>query len=116
MQERRRDPDGRFKLTIDAPHMTSGRQELSDEALTRIAGVAATFARRSGATTPRLGLQALRALRYHYDRLELYAVANARGLGWSWREIAEGLGVSKQAVHQRYGRLFPRPRRHRPRY
>jgi len=29
-------------------------------------------------------------------------VANARQHGWSWQDIAEVLGVSKQAVHQKY--------------
>jgi hypothetical protein len=32
-------------------------------------------------------------------------------LGWSWRQIATLLGVSKQAVHQKYGKAEQRPRR-----
>jgi DNA-directed RNA polymerase specialized sigma24 family protein len=29
-------------------------------------------------------------------------VANAREHGWSWQEIAEVLGVSRQAVHKKH--------------
>ncbi|HVK34239.1 MAG TPA: RNA polymerase subunit sigma-70 [Microlunatus sp.] len=53
---------------------------------------------------PRQGLQAVRAVRELADRLEHLQVERARGLGWSWQEIADALGVSKQAVHKKYGR------------
>jgi predicted transcriptional regulator len=33
-------------------------------------------------------------------------VKRARALGWSWREIANRLDLTKQAVHQRYGPLL----------
>jgi DNA-directed RNA polymerase specialized sigma24 family protein len=61
---------------------------------------------------PREGLHAVRALRILLEKLESIQVGNARRLGWSWQEIAEALGVSKQAVHQKHagGR---RPRRER---
>jgi Homeodomain-like domain len=38
-------------------------------------------------------------------------VRRAREFGWSWQQIAELLGVSKQAVHQKYGKGGRRPRR-----
>lgn len=50
------------------------------------------------------GLRAVRAVRELADRLEHLQVERARGLGWSWQEIAEALGVTKQAVHKKYGR------------
>jgi hypothetical protein len=56
------------------------------------------------AEDPRDGLRAVRALRELADRLEYLQVERARGLGWSWQAIAESLGVTKQAVHQKYGR------------
>jgi len=51
---------------------------------------------------PAEGLRAARALRELAERLEALQVENARSRGWSWREIAYFLGVSKQAVHKKY--------------
>jgi hypothetical protein len=53
---------------------------------------------------PRIGLQAVAALRELADRLEVLHIEQARRLGWSWEEIGAALGVSKQAVHKKYGR------------
>jgi len=36
------------------------------------------------------------------DLLEQLQVDHARAMGWSWQAIAEGLGVTKQAVHKKY--------------
>jgi len=57
-----------------------------------------------GATDPAVGLRAVRALQRLQERLEAVHVANAREQGWSWQDIAEALGVSRQAVHQKYTR------------
>jgi DNA-directed RNA polymerase specialized sigma24 family protein len=51
---------------------------------------------------PAVGLRAVRALRELADRLETLQVVNARHLGWSWQDIAEALGVSRQAVHKKH--------------
>ena len=51
---------------------------------------------------PRVGLKAASALRRLAETLEAAQVANARRQGWSWQDIAEVLGVSKQAVHQKH--------------
>lgn len=53
---------------------------------------------------PAAGLRAVRALRELAERLEALQVENARDNGWSWREIAEALDVSRQAAHQKHGR------------
>jgi hypothetical protein len=57
---------------------------------------------------PEVGLAAVAALRALVEVLETLQVDNARAKGWTWKTIAERLGVSKQAVHQKYagGRLF----------
>ncbi len=52
---------------------------------------------------PRTGLRAVRALRRLAEVLEERQVRHARELGWSWQEIAEALGVSRQAVHKKHG-------------
>jgi DNA-directed RNA polymerase specialized sigma24 family protein len=51
---------------------------------------------------PRTGLRAVAALRRLLEQLEALQVDNARQQGWSWQEIAEVLGVSRQAVHKKH--------------
>jgi DNA-binding NarL/FixJ family response regulator len=53
---------------------------------------------------PRVGLAAVASLRLLLESLEELQVGNARRHGWSWQEIAAALGVSRQAVHKKYGR------------
>jgi DNA-directed RNA polymerase specialized sigma24 family protein len=53
---------------------------------------------------PAVGLRAVRALQRLQERLEALHVTNAREHGWSWAQIADALGVSRQAVHQKYNR------------
>lgn len=53
---------------------------------------------------PATGLAAVVALGKLRDQLEAVQVANARAQGWSWQAIADQLGISKQAVHQKYNR------------
>jgi DNA-directed RNA polymerase specialized sigma24 family protein len=61
---------------------------------------------------PAMGLRAVAALRQLLERLEALQVGNARSQGWSWQDIAEQLGVSKQAVHKKYaGRRRARSRK-----
>jgi DNA-directed RNA polymerase specialized sigma24 family protein len=57
---------------------------------------------------PEVGLRAVAALRALTERLEVLQVENARELGWSWQDIASRLGVTKQTVHRKYGRLIGR--------
>jgi hypothetical protein len=51
---------------------------------------------------PGEGLATVAALRAKLEGLEALHVENAVRAGWSWRRIAELLGVSKQAVHKKY--------------
>ncbi|GHH72704.1 helix-turn-helix domain-containing protein [Promicromonospora soli] len=53
---------------------------------------------------PTEGLRAVRSLRELADRLETLQVERARALGWSWQEVADALGVSRQAVHKKHSR------------
>jgi hypothetical protein len=56
----------------------------------------------AAADDPDTGLRAVRALRDLADRLEVLQVSDARNRGWSWQQIADALGVSKQAVHKKH--------------
>ena len=51
-----------------------------------------------------VGLRSVAALRALTERLEILQVDNARQLGWSWQQIAERLGVTKQTVHRKHGK------------
>lgn len=51
---------------------------------------------------PATGLRAIASLRALLHSLERLQVDNAREEGWSWQEIADALGVSKQAVHEKH--------------
>lgn len=52
---------------------------------------------------PETGLTAVVALRQLVEVLEELQIASARAQGWSWRDIARRLGVTKQAVHYKHG-------------
>ena len=65
---------------------------------------AVELAKGAASKDPAIGLQAVSALRELVDRLEVLQVQSARAQGWSWQEIARGLGVTKQTVHRKYAR------------
>ena len=58
----------------------------------------------AGARTPADGLAAVTALRRLADQLEDAAVEQAMREGWSWPEVAEALGVTRQAVHKKHAK------------
>lgn len=57
-----------------------------------------------GPQDPREGLEAVVALRRLLEALEAAQVENAILAGWSWAQVAEILGVSKQAVHKKHAK------------
>jgi len=63
-----------------------------------------TRTRVGGPEDPRQGLEVVVALRRTLEALEAAQVENAFVAGWSWAQIAEVLGVSKQAVHKKHAR------------
>ena len=56
------------------------------------------------AADPAHGLAAVAALRRLADRLEDSAVESAMRAGWSWPQVAEALGVTRQAVHKKHAK------------
>ena len=73
---------------------------------------ATKLANAAGSRDPAVGLRAVASLRQLVEELQELQVTNARTSGWSWQEIADALGVSKQAVHKKYAgrRLIGRGR------
>src|SRR3712207_9232461 len=60
---------------------------------------------------PAVGLRAVRALRTLVERLEALQAGNARDQGWTWEQIAQLLGVTRQAAHKKHaGGRGPLPR------
>ena len=53
---------------------------------------------------PLLGLRASLALHRLAERVEANQVASAREKGWSWQQIGDALGVTRQSVHTKYNK------------
>lgn len=53
---------------------------------------------------PAVGLRAVGALHRLAEQVEAASVAAAREQGWSWEQIGDALGVSRQSVHTKYGK------------
>ncbi|MDT0344358.1 hypothetical protein [Streptomyces litchfieldiae] len=57
----------------------------------------------TGEADPLAALRAAAGLRQRLEREEAVLVRRARNGGASWADIAGALGVTKQAVHKKYG-------------
>jgi hypothetical protein len=53
---------------------------------------------------PAVGLRAVGALHRLAEQIEARSVRAARERGWSWEQIGDALGVSRQSVHAKYGK------------
>jgi hypothetical protein len=53
---------------------------------------------------PAAGLRAVGALHRLAEQVEATYVVIAREHGWSWEQIGDALGVSRQSVHAKYGK------------
>ncbi len=53
---------------------------------------------------PALGLRASLALHRLAERVEADHVMSARQQGWSWQQIGDALGVTRQSVHTKYNK------------
>jgi len=65
---------------------------------------------------PADGLAAVVALRRLADRVEDAEVERALSEGWSWSQVAEALGVTRQAVHKKHAKRLAdgSPHKRRP--
>ncbi|KQX06842.1 MULTISPECIES: hypothetical protein [unclassified Leifsonia] len=53
---------------------------------------------------PAVGLLAVQALHRLASRVEATHVAAARAAGWSWEQIGDALGITRQSVHAKYAK------------
>ena len=57
-----------------------------------------------GSEDPVVGFRAVLALRRLAEQLEAQQVVSARRGGWSWQQIGDALGVTRQSVHTKYNK------------
>jgi len=57
-----------------------------------------------GSDDPATGLRASLALHRLAERVEAHHVMSAREQGWSWQQIGDALGVTRQSVHAKYAK------------
>jgi hypothetical protein len=53
---------------------------------------------------PAVGLRASLALHRLAERVEADHVVSAREKGWSWQQIGDALGITRQSVHAKYSK------------
>ena len=53
---------------------------------------------------PAAGLRASLALHRLAERVEANHVESAREKGWSWQQIGDALGITRQSVHTKYNK------------
>jgi hypothetical protein len=58
----------------------------------------------TASSDPAGALASVTALRRLADRIEDAAVEEAMRAGWSWPQVAEALGVTRQAVHKKHAK------------
>ena len=63
-----------------------------------------TFSADLSSDDPAIGLRASLALHRLAERVEANHVAAAREKGWSWQQIGDALGVTRQSVHTKYNK------------
>ncbi|QWF84722.1 helix-turn-helix domain-containing protein [Amycolatopsis sp. CA-230715] len=62
------------------------------------------LAKRVRSADPAMGLRAVGALHRLAEQVEALSVARARDQGWTWEQIGDALGMSRQSVHAKYGK------------
>ncbi|RKN50249.1 hypothetical protein [Micromonospora endolithica] len=53
---------------------------------------------------PAVGLRAVGALHRLAEQVEAASVTRAREQRWSWEQIGDALGVSRQSAHAKHGK------------
>lgn len=56
---------------------------------------------------PAVILRAVNALHRLAQQVEARGVRLARENGWSWEQIGDALGVSRQSIHAKFGKDLP---------
>ncbi|WP_327047386.1 hypothetical protein OG320_05695 [Microbispora sp. NBC_01189] len=62
------------------------------------------LSQRVASADPAVALRAVTALRRLAEQVEAASVARAREQGWTWEQIGDALGMSRQSAHAKYGK------------
>jgi hypothetical protein len=99
-----RAPDGTFWMLPQRQFPTDGRAPRSIDRLLDLVHRYEKLLPYAANPSIEVALRAVRESRKHLDEIEYEAVAVARGFRWSWRTIAETLGISATTAHKRFAR------------
>jgi len=102
-----RAPDGTFWMRADRRFHTDGREHRSIDRLLDLVRRYEKVLPYTANPSIEVILRAVRIARERLDEIEYEAVAVARGKQWSWRVIADVLGMSSSVAHRRFARDRP---------
>jgi hypothetical protein len=91
---RRGDPDPSCQVKLTSPRVSSKIDNMTETEI--------GYSVRSN--DPAKGLRASQALHGLGERVEARYVALAREQSWSWQQIGDALGLTRQSVHLKYGK------------
>src|SRR5689334_2280127 len=89
---------------MDAESHATAAHATAAHATAAHATAAHATAAHADAIDPAVGLRAVVALHRLAERVEATNVAAARAAGWSWEQIGDALGVTRQSVHAKHGK------------
>jgi hypothetical protein len=106
-----REGDGTFGMWYKREFYADGRRTVERDRQLELAKEIGAIAANVADEPLRHALASIVELRRVSDQLEQELVAYARSVGWSWRAIADVLGVTVSTTHRRFARIEPTERR-----
>lgn len=106
--------DGTFGMLPQRIFRADGRTPMTLDGCYRLARDIRALCGGATCGRPFEALEAVAEMRRLVDELEHEVVALARSYHWSWRDVADALGVSRTSAHRRFAQWEVYHRRRRP--